>query len=90
MMRSKKKTIYQTDKQSKKLPVFGNCIMEWTGNREIIIEGVNGILEYNDSNIRINTDNMIISFSGRGLTIECLTDSSLVIKGFITSSEFLC
>ena len=66
-----------------------NPILEMHGNREINIEGVKGVLEYDVTVIRINTGNMIISFHGRGLAISCLTASSLTIKGFINKIEFL-
>ena len=64
-------------------------LIEMASNREISIEGVKGVLEYDDNVIRINSGNMIISFFGRGLVMQCLTSSSLVIKGFITKIEFL-
>lgn len=67
----------------------GNPILEMYGNREINIEGVKGVLEYDVTIIRINTGHMIISFYGRGLAISCLTSSSLTIKGFINKIEFL-
>ena len=65
-------------------------IIETQGNREVCIEGLSGILEYDERIIRINSSGMIISFSGRGLTISYLTDSTLSIKGFIQKIEFLC
>ena len=63
--------------------------MELHGNREAIVEGCSGILEYDIKVIRINTSGMIISFKGRGLKIKCITDSSLIVTGYITNIEFL-
>lgn len=62
---------------------------EISGNREVIVDGCRGVLEYDETKIRINTGKMITCFIGRGLTIKCLSPDSLVIEGFITSIEFV-
>ena len=62
---------------------------EMNGNREIVVDGCKGILEYDENIIRLNTGKMITKFLGRHLNIKCLTPDSLVIEGFITSIEFL-
>ena len=63
--------------------------LEIMGNREATIDGSQGVLEYNESCIRINAGRMVIKFSGRGLTLKCMTGETLVIEGFITGVEFL-
>ncbi|GEM_PF-45666 len=63
--------------------------LELKGNREALIEGCKGILQYDTQIIRINTGAMIIAFCGRGLNIKCLTVSSLIVEGYITSVEFV-
>lgn len=63
--------------------------IEFSGNKEAIVEGSKGILEYTTELIRINTGGMIVVFSGRGLNIKCLTTTSIVIKGYIKSVEFV-
>jgi sporulation protein YqfC len=67
----------------------GAARYEISGNREVIVDGCRGILEYDDKSIKINSGKMITCFSGRGLTIKCLTEDSLIIEGFITSIEFV-
>lgn len=67
----------------------GAAQFQMSGNREVIVEGCKGVLEYDDKVIRINTGKMVTSFQGRGLCIKCLTPDSLVIEGFITSIEFV-
>ena len=78
-----------TVSQSKKLPHTGALHMEITGNREVILEGNRGIIEYTDQSIKINAGKCIIAFCGRGLHIQCMTDCDVVVKGFITSIEYL-
>lgn len=60
-----------------------------SSNREAVFEGSRGVLEYSDQTIRVNTSGFIVKFNGRGLTIRCLTESSLIIEGFITSIEYI-
>lgn len=61
---------------------------EMNGNREVIIEGSKGIIQYEENIIRVNMGKMITTFFGRHLTIKCFTKDSLIIEGFITSIEF--
>ena len=67
-----------------------NCThFEMNGNREVMIEGSRGILQYDENIIRLNMGKMIASFCGRSLSIKCLTQDSLIIEGFIKSIEFI-
>ena len=63
--------------------------MEINGNTEVVVEGCNGVLEYDTDVVRIKTSKLIVRFTGRGLVIQCLTADSLVVTGFITGIEFL-
>ena len=63
--------------------------MEINGNTEVVLEGCNGVLEYDTDVVRIKTGKLIVRFTGRGLVIQCLTADSLVVTGFITGIEFL-
>lgn len=63
--------------------------MELNGNREVIVEGCGGVLEYDSGVVRVKTGKLVARFTGRDLTIKCLTAESLVIEGFITGIEFL-
>lgn len=63
------------------------CI-ELSGNREVVLEGSKGVLEYTPETVRVNTVGMIVSFHGRGLDLRCISPSALIIGGTITSIEF--
>lgn len=82
-------------KNIKKLPVFGKELvglspfMQFSSNREVTVDGCRGILEYCTESIRINTGKLIVAFNGRGLNIKCMTETSVVVCGYITSVEFL-
>lgn len=62
---------------------------ELNGNREVVVDGCKGILEYDENIIKLNTGKMVTKFLGRHLNIKCLTPDSLVIEGLITSIEFI-
>lgn len=63
--------------------------MEINGNREAIVEGCGGVLEYGDDVVRVKAGKQTVRFTGRGLVIKCLTADSLVVTGFIMGIEFL-
>lgn len=69
--------------------VSGVARMELNGNREVVIDGCRGVLEYDDTVVRINTGRMVVKFSGRGLSLKCLTPDSLIVEGFILMIEFI-
>ena len=62
--------------------------IELNGNRELLLEGGRGVLEYTPSVIRVNTADMIVTVSGRELDLRCISASALIIDGFITDIGF--
>lgn len=64
-------------------------LIEMLGNQRITLEGSTGILLYESENIKINTYKMVVSFSGRGLSVKCISCSCVEICGFVTKVEFL-
>ncbi len=64
------------------------CNMQIAGNREVLVDGCRGLVEYGDEKIRINVGNGIVQFVGRGLEIKSLSSTSVVIVGYIMSVEF--
>jgi sporulation protein YqfC len=63
--------------------------LELNGNREAVVEGCCGVLEYGGGVVRVRTKRQVIRFTGRGLVIRCLTADALVVAGYITGIEFL-
>lgn len=62
--------------------------LELLGNREAYIEHCLGVLEYNDQIVRLNTGRMILKFTGRRLTLKCLSGDSMTVQGYFTALEF--
>lgn len=63
-------------------------MLEIKGNREVIIEGSQGVLEYTSECIRVNTGKMLVRFTGRNLEMKCMTAENLIIEGFIVAIDF--
>lgn len=62
--------------------------VELLGNRQAVVEGCLGIIEYSDSCIRLSTPRLILKFTGTGLEIKALTDTSAIVEGTILSVEY--
>ena len=67
----------------------GFPMIEMLGNRRITLEGSTGILLYESENIKVNTNKIVVSFFGRGLTVRCISNFCVEIDGFVTKIEFM-
>ena len=65
-----------------------SCAIQMSSNREILIDGCRGLLEYGDEKIRVNIGNGVVQLVGRNLEIKSLSCKSVVISGYILSVEF--
>lgn len=63
--------------------------IELLSNTEAVVEGCNGILEYDDNVIKIAIHKMQVRFSGMDLSIKSLNSESIIIQGQISGIEFL-
>ena len=63
--------------------------IELFSNKEAIVDGIKGVLEYNDSYIKLNTGRGTLEFSGNMLEISSLCAGGLTICGKIEKIEFL-
>ncbi|MBR2407013.1 MAG: YabP/YqfC family sporulation protein [Clostridia bacterium] len=63
--------------------------MELFGNRRVVIEGCESILEYDEDRIRLRTAAGVVRFTGCELCMTCRTPEHAVITGRLVSVEFL-
>lgn len=68
--------------------VSGYAHIEISGNKEAIVEGCQGVLEYSDSVIALNTGKLTVRICGCGLTIISMQSSQAIVKGVITGVDF--
>ncbi len=62
--------------------------IEMTGNREIIIDGCKGVVEYTENNIRLSLGESIMSLSGDSLLIQSFDNDVVIISGQISDIDF--
>ncbi len=63
--------------------------VELTSDCEALIEGCKGILEYDDSIIRIAAKRFELRFTGHNLTLRSLSEEDIAIEGKILGIEFI-
>lgn len=63
--------------------------IEINSDKEAVVFGCNGVLEYSPERIRLITSKMTIRFCGTDLVITSMDRAAVVITGKITSIEFL-
>lgn len=68
--------------------MLGAAIVTVTGQREVLITNYKGILEYEDSFIRVQTKNCRITVTGARLAIEYYTNEEMKITGFIHDIQY--
>ena len=66
----------------------GGAHIEMFSNREAIIDGCRGVMEYDEENIQLNIGAGTVRISGRGLNMDSFGEGQAVIKGYIKNIEF--
>lgn len=61
---------------------------EVIGNRNVTVDGCDGILEYNDDVISVKAGRLKIKIQGVNLKLTILTDTEAVICGLIKNIDF--
>lgn len=62
--------------------------IELLSNREALVDGCKGVMEYNENFIRLNLGKMTVRFCGRNLQLRGMSEGNVVIEGFIQSIDF--
>jgi len=68
--------------------LMGEAIVTITGRRELLIENYKGILNYEDSFIKIQAKNCRIMITGRKLSIDYYTNEEMKISGFFEQVQY--
>ncbi len=66
----------------------GNSLIQLTGNRCAVVDGCDGIVDYDDERVILRTGRLTVTFLGRRLRLKRLTASSAVIEGFLTAVQY--
>lgn len=68
--------------------VAGEAIVTATGRREVLIENYKGILDLENSFIKVQTKNCRIQISGEHLSVQYYTNEEMKITGRIDSIQY--
>lgn len=88
-MPRKKKKINEKPRIPLPEALSGEPKIEMLGNREIIVDGCKGVVEYGENLIKLNTVNCILSIFGDTLIIKSYDGTVAVISGIITEINFV-
>lgn len=64
-------------------------MIELTANREAVIEGCHGIVEYNDCKATINCKSFLITFEGFNIGLQALSGDCISVTGSFSGISFL-
>lgn len=59
----------------------GSPVVELSGNRRAVVDGCDGIVDYNEEMVILRAGKLTLRFEGQGLRLMRLTESSAVIEG---------
>lgn len=68
--------------------LLGEAIVTITGRGELLIENYKGILNYEDSFIKIQAKNCRIVITGKRLSIDYYTNEEMKISGFFDQIQY--
>ena len=63
-------------------------LIELISNKEAVVEGCAGIIEYNDSAVSINCKKAIITFEGTNINLKALSSDIVEVTGTFSSISF--
>lgn len=69
--------------------VFGDFIVTLTGSKEVFIENYKGILSYDEKQISIQGNHVVLRICGTGLTIDYYSLEAMKVLGNIERLEYM-
>ncbi len=66
----------------------GAAVISITGNRSVVVDGCDGIVDYDEKMVILRTGRLTVRLEGHGLRLKKLTENSAVIEGVIAKVEY--
>lgn len=66
----------------------GGSLIELYGNRTVVVDGCDGIIDYDDECVVLRVGRLTVRLTGRGLRLKRLTENSAMIEGCISALEY--
>ncbi len=70
------------------LPEISGAVLQIIGNREVLVDGCRGVVDYFDDRITLKTVDGTVTFFGTSLSVDEYYDGKLKIKGRLQNIEF--
>lgn len=69
--------------------IFGDFIITLTGNQEVLVENYKGILSYDDDQICVQGNHVMLKICGRRLAIAYYSQEAMKVTGKIERLEYM-
>ncbi len=66
----------------------GGAVISLTGNRSAVVDGCDGIIDYDEERVVLRTGRLTVRITGRKLRLTKLTQCSAMIEGVIMGLEY--
>lgn len=63
--------------------------IEVISNRNVIIDGCDGIIDYDDERVSVKLGRIKADITGKKLRLKMLTENSAVIEGYVRNIEYI-
>jgi len=67
---------------------LGGAVLSITGNRSAVVDGCDGIMDYDEDKVILRTGKLTVRIGGRNLRLTSLTECSAVVEGIIDRVEY--
>jgi sporulation protein YqfC len=76
-------------KNIKKEDLFEGAYIELRGNNDLLIEGCEGLLGYDENLISLQIGKQVLNITGRRLTMRYLSEKKIGITGYIKGVQYV-
>jgi sporulation protein YqfC len=73
----------------KKEDLFEGAYIEMRGNNDLLVEGCEGLLRYDENLISLQIGRQTLNISGRRMQMRYLSDKKIAISGYIKGVNYV-
>ena len=73
----------------KKEDLFEGAYIEMRGNNDLLVEGCEGLLRYDENLISLQIGRQTLNISGRRMQMRYLSDKKIAIAGYIKGVNYV-
>lgn len=68
--------------------IMNPATIDMISNKEAIVCGCRGVIEYDENTVKVNCGTIIVFFQGMNLSIKALSIEEIIVSGEIMKIEF--